>query len=401
MNLDVLSEIAGSYPAAVVDVLVDLAPWLLLGLVLAGVIEWVLPASKVLSWLGAGRRFAVLRAALLGVPLPLCSCGVVPVALALRRRGAGRAATVSFLVTTPQSGADSIAATWGLMGAPFAIARSVLTFVTGLAAGWAVQWVDPEPQSASLKIDAEEKTEGLLRRVFSPGWSILVSIHGSLILGILLAAAVSVAVPDGAVTGALAGMAGLLVMVALALPLYVCATASIPLAMQFVDKGFSPGAAFVFLLVGPATNFATALIVRREIGGRAMAAYLSAITFFGLGAGLAIDALKIPLAGAMTSHRHASGGTLEALSASLLAGGLVFLWLNHLFSQREDLMSEHVLTVEGMTCDHCRRTVEKAVGSVPGADNISVDLSSGQVGFDGADPEPVKRAIRDAGFDTP
>ncbi|MDE5959958.1 MAG: permease, partial [Muribaculaceae bacterium] len=113
--------------------LCEMAPYLLLGFLFAGMLHAFLPASFYNRHLGRPGFWSVAKAAMFGVPLPLCSCGVIPTAMSMRRQGASRAATVSFLISTPQTGVDSILATGSLLGWPLALIRPIAAFATALA----------------------------------------------------------------------------------------------------------------------------------------------------------------------------------------------------------------------------------------------------------------------------
>ncbi|MGE4158766.1 MAG: permease [Planctomycetota bacterium] len=377
----------------------EMAPYLLIGFGLAGVVERLLPEEKVRRWL-SGSNLGILRAALLGVPLPLCSCGVIPVALALHRRGASRAATATFLITTPMSGADSIAATWGMMGPQFTILRTLLTFASGLIAGATVRWIcgpeDERPLTDTAVLPSHSGRLGWL----APGWDLLQSLSGWILVGVALSALLSVSVPDGAFAS-VGSTAGLFIMSVIGFPLYVCATSSIPLALEFVHKGFTPGAAFVFLLAGPATNVITGMIVWKELGLRTTLAYLGAIFVCAISGGAFIDAVGVDLVMDHGDHIHAD--SWSAISAWILAG-LMLLSFGVRWRPRrkpEPGVATQILRVQGMTCEHCRKTVTQAIEGVPGARDVLVNLQAGEARFEGADPDAVRTAVRAAGFNTP
>ncbi len=316
--------------ASIWSVYLDTAVWLLLGLVVAGLIKGYIPEARMSAWLGDGGAGAPLRAALVGAPLPLCSCGVLPVALGLRRNGASRGATVSFLISTPETSVDSITVTYALMGPLMAVVRPVAALATALLTGLAAALVPeraaarpgPEPEGAGCcgagaaeatgdtagccgaapgpeacgSGSSEEKTA----ETREPGWkrgigytlsTMLDDIAGWLALGIVVAGLVAYLVPPGALAEWGGGPWAMLAMLVVGIPMYVCATASTPLAAAMMLAGVSPGAALVFLLVGPATNFAGLAIIGRELGRRTLAVYLAGLAVTSVVLGLALDAV--------------------------------------------------------------------------------------------------------------
>jgi hypothetical protein len=390
----------------------EMAPYLLFGFLVAGLLSAWLREESVAKYLG-GRGFgATLRAALIGVPMPLCSCGVIPVAASLRRHGAGRGAAVCFLASTPQTGVDSIAATWGLLGPLFAGIRVAVAFVTGLVAGTATDLIDRRedaPRTGGER-EASAPPEPFGKRVAAALRYGFVTLPGdigrSLLLGLLLAGLIAVLLPDSMLGAQFkTGWPAYLAALAISVPLYVCSTGSIPLAAAMVAAGVSPGAALIFLIAGPATNIATITTTLRTLGTRATAAYLASIVGCSLAAGLLLDA-ALP-AGRMAEemHRHAEGvAPFHHASAALLLAVIGFAFATRARGGREaagdeggnDLQFE----VEGMTCSHCAATVEKAALSVPGVKTARVSLPARRVTIDGPrlDPDRIASSIREAGF---
>jgi len=279
--------------------------YVLIGLLAAGLVHVFVSRAFLTRHLGGRGFWPVAKAALVGAPLPLCSCSVLPTAFALRERGAGRGATVSFLISTPETSFDSIAVTWALMGPLMAIVRPVAAVVTAVVAGVAetIRGRDarePEPTAPACphcESDAHAAEEhadppGRWRRfrrfvLFEMGDEI----GPTLALGLLLAGLVAAFVPEEFFTTYLGNRwASMGIMLLVGLPLYVCATASTPLAAALMLKGLNPGAALVFLLVGPATNLATVLTVGKMLGKGAAALYVVMIAVFSLVFGAALDA---------------------------------------------------------------------------------------------------------------
>jgi len=283
------------------DMLYQAGLYVVVGLLAAGLVHIFVSQAFLTRHLGGRGFWPVVKAALVGAPLPLCSCSVLPTAFALRERGAGRGATVSFLISTPETSFDSIAVTWALMGPVMAIVRPAAAVATALAAGAAEALRgrhEAEPASlppicSKCASDTCEHAapEGRLRRfvrfiLFDMGDEI----GPTLALGLLLAGLVAAFVPNDFFTTYLGNRwASMGVALLVGLPLYVCATASTPLAAALMMKGLNPGAALVFLLVGPATNLATILTVGKMLGKASAALYVAMIVAFSLLFGVALD----------------------------------------------------------------------------------------------------------------
>lgn len=280
----------------------EMAPYLLLGFGCAALLRCVVTDETVKRHLGQGGWRQTVKAALIGVPLPLCSCGIIPVAASLREQGGSPGAVTSFTASTPQTGVDSILATGALLSWPFAAIRVAVAFVSGVLAGTLVDRFaslsskfpstkssccsTPEPSSCC---SSETSTPDSSSSATTQNSSFKGALHfgfvrlpadigGSLLLGLFLAAVLTVLLPSDLsgsrwTTGALA----YLITTAAAIPLYVCSTGSIPMAYALIHAGFSPGAALIFLIAGPATNTATITALVRMLGSKAVALYLVAI----------------------------------------------------------------------------------------------------------------------------
>ncbi len=291
------------------SLLLDSSPYILFGILVAGMLKMFLSTDYIARNLGGGRFRPVFKAALLGVPIPLCSCGVLPAAASLKKQGASTGATTAFLISTPESGIDSIAISWALLDPIMTFARPVIAFVTAFVAGIAENLFDVS--TGPLKIDKNCSVDGCcdgescdpgdhsnhhsfgerigagMKYAFGELWG---DLAGWFTLGLFLAGFITAAVPDNVVTAYLGGGLGaMLLMLLVGVPLYICATASTPIAAAMILKGVSPGAALVFLLVGPATNVASLSVLVALLGKRAVAIYLSTIAFVSILAGLLLD----------------------------------------------------------------------------------------------------------------
>ena len=294
------------------ELYLEAAPWLLFGLLAAGLLKALVPQQRMVRWLGGRGCWTVVKAALVGAPLPLCSCGVLPAALGLRRGGAGRGPTVSFLVATPETGADSIALSYALLGPFMAVVRPFAAILSAVFAGLLTALAERGERREEVVVPAaaascgdggcgcsapaETVARAHLGRRVGEGLryalsDILDDISGWLVLGLLVAGAVATWVPPSALAGLGSGPLAMVAMLAVGVPMYICATASTPLAAALLVAGMSPGTVLVFLLAGPATNMATLAVVGRELGRRTLAAYLAGIAIASIALGLLTDAL--------------------------------------------------------------------------------------------------------------
>ncbi|MFQ5952635.1 MAG: SO_0444 family Cu/Zn efflux transporter [Candidatus Omnitrophota bacterium] len=282
-----------------------MAPYLLFGYLFAGIIHIFIDQAMVSRHLGGSNLFSVIKAALFGIPLPLCSCGVIPAAMSLRKEGASRGAVLSFLISTPTTGVDSIFATYSLMGGLFTIYRILASFITGVLSGIAANFfirepVTPQEEKAKCKLCDEEREHihapsHQIRGAFTYAFGDLLSdTGGPLLLGILIGGVITYFLPGDFISKYLgSGIIAMFVMLIVGIPMYVCATASIPIASALILKGINPGAAFVFLVAGPATNVVTMTVVAQNIGRKALVIYLGSIAFGSIAMGLLLDRIYL------------------------------------------------------------------------------------------------------------
>ncbi len=246
-----------SFFISLLNVVCEMAPYLLLGFLIAGVLHVFVPQRFYANYLSRNNKFSVLWAALLGVPLPLCSCGVIPTAIGLRNEKASKGAIASFLIATPQTGIDSILATFSLMGLGFAIIRPVAALITGVCGGLLVNRL--------VREDDRNRIWRVLRYAY---YDMLRDIGLRLLIGLIVAALIQVAVPDEFfLSFGSQPLLQMLVILIIAVPMYICSTGSIPVAAALMMKGLSPGAALVMLMAGPAVNLASILVVHKSMGG--------------------------------------------------------------------------------------------------------------------------------------
>lgn len=303
-----------------------MAPYLLFGFLVAGIMSVLISPKLVERHLGGRGLWPVVKASLFGVPLPLCSCGVIPVTVSLRKHGASKGASISFLLSTPQTGVDSFFVTYSLLGPVFAILRPLVAFITGIIGGSAVGVIAHKPteenqvdQNASPENGCQDECckktkESKFVRVLKYGFLTLPEDIGRpMLLGLIIAALISAFVPgDFVVEGAeTVGTFGtMLIMMALGIPVYVCATASVPLAAVMIMKGICPGAVLVFLMTGPATNAAAFATIWKVMGTRTALIYITTVIFCALGFGLLLEAAFPDLSVSIQEHFHEMGPTM-------------------------------------------------------------------------------------------
>lgn len=332
---------------------IDMGIYILFGLLAAGVLHQLISETWIQKHLGSDTHGSVYKAALFGTPLPLCSCSVIPFAASLRRNGASKGATLSFLISTPITGIDSILATFGMFGWVFTLYRVFTSIVIAIAAGMLMNIFEPKeavkkggsftataPNITPIirqETKAEVKKPFSLIAVFEYG---LVTLLGSfskpLFWGLLIGAFITAALPtnlhelfnDNR-------LLGYFIAVAIAAPMYVCATASLPIAASLIIAGVSPGAAFIFLSAGPATNTVTMGVVKSMLGTRALVLYLSVIAIgsilFGALIDLGFDTLSITMDVDLHEHR----GLVEQTAAALLLGLIGWHLLRGFFQKKD------------------------------------------------------------------
>lgn len=462
----------------------EMAPYLLLGFLLAGLMHVYVPNTLYKKYLSGNSLKSVVLSALFGIPLPLCSCGVIPTAMGLRREGASKGATVSFLIATPQTGVDSIIATYSLMGLPFAIVRPIAAMVTAIFGGWLTNKLTLSPaqtlspaspsmgRSATAKAEVSQsntnqnlpitrevpeghfcqrdKSRGSIVDVLRYAFVEMMEDIGKwLIVGLVIAGLITALVPNSwfaAFQGN--SLLSILFVLLLSIPMYLCATGSIPIAVALMMKGLTPGAALVLLMAGPASNAASIMVINKVLGRKTLSVYLASIVTGAVVFGLGIDYL-LPTEW-FTGLLHVGDGCHDSCCEaglgwfSVVCTVLLLLLLLHAMSPwklcesgchchdhdchchdhdchchdeehchcHEDECHCHegechchddkemVIRVEGMNCNHCAANVKKAIDSVTGVEQSEVLLHEKQARVVGHfDEEEVLSAIRSLGFE--
>ncbi len=332
-------------------VLVKAAPYMLLGLFVAGLLRALIPQGFVDRHLGGAGFLSVVKASLIGVPLPVCSCGVIPLAMGLRRQGAGRGATTAFLIATPETGVDSISITYALLDPLMTIVRPLAAFATALTAGFLVNSLpDTGEQGAEaasqcggsetpccngndpgcccachVRPGLVQRLQDGLRFSFS---KLMGDIGPVLLLGFLIAGIISFFVPESFIEDHLGGgLVPMLIMLLAGIPVYVCATASTPIVAALALKGLSPGAALVFMLAGPATNVTTIGVIASTMGKRVAVVYVTVIAAVSLLLGVAVNylygLLALDIGGWAAAHDPGHGRLVPVAAAFLLLALIV------------------------------------------------------------------------------
>jgi uncharacterized membrane protein YraQ (UPF0718 family) len=310
--------------------LAEMSPYLLLGFLVAGLVSVFLSSEFVRRHLGKRSFGAVVKASLFGVPLPLCSCGVMPVALSLKEAGAGNGAAVSFLISTPQTGIDSIAITYSLMGPVFAIIRPIAAFISGVLGGTVVNMFGgpeqkPEPQTCSScssgkSAEAKKPRGNIFVRALKFGFLHLPKETGrAMLIGLIAAALITALVPEDFFTSQVSsGFPMLLLMVLVGIPIYVCSSASVPIAVALLIKGISPGAALVFLMTGPASNAASYVVMWKQFGARCAVLYFVSVVVSALAAGMIVDYFALEMGVKMVNTQMAMPSPLLMNSSAVV-----------------------------------------------------------------------------------
>ena len=392
------------------NIIGEMAPYLLLGFFIAGVLHVFVPQKFYAKYLSRNNRLSVLWAALLGIPLPLCSCGVIPTAVGLRNEKASKGAVASFLIATPQTGIDSILATFSLMGLGFAVIRPVAALVTGVCGGLLVNRLCKDDEAmfnGQCSIDNEERGNKIWRVLKYAYYDMMRDLGLRLLIGLIVAALIQVAVPDEFfLSFGSQPLLQMLIILAIAVPMYICSTGSIPVAAALLMKGLSPGAALVMLMAGPAVNMASILVVHKSMGRRFTFIYLMTIVGFSMLFGLLLNAtgwnfsLAAHDACCMTS---ALPSLFKLICATLLTLFILFALIMKFFSKfttKKPFDPDVVVyRVEDMHCSHCEAAVVRAVEDLPGVEKAKASASANTLTIKGpATEETIRKAVEGIGY---
>jgi len=385
----------------------EMSPYLIFGFFIAGILKILIPKEKIYYHLSSSNFYSILKATLLGIPLPLCSCGVIPVATYLDKEGSSKGATTSFLISTPTTGIDSIFATYSLLGPIFAIIRPISAFFSGIFAGTLVNIFEKEKQNKKIKKNFScnlclnetshfHSLKEKIKIIFKYGFYELIEDTGKwIIIGILIGGLISTFVPKYFVLKYLGKpLYSYTLMLLIGIPMYVCATGSIPIASSLILKGMTPGAGLVFLFTGPATNSATLTFVLGKLGKRNFLIYLFSIIIWAVIFGIFIDFLW-KFQGYSMIHLHKNRllpGWFKISSSFLL-----FLLILNTFKFKKKNESTKEFEIPNMKCKHCIKTIENEFKKAGITVYVNLKNKKLYVPFD-LDEEKVERIVKKAGY---
>ncbi|MCR4959437.1 MAG: permease [Prevotella sp.] len=395
---------------SLLNVVCEMAPYLLLGFLIAGILHVYVPQRFYANYLSRDNKLSVLWAALLGVPLPLCSCGVIPTAIGLKNEKASRGAIASFLIATPQTGIDSILATFSLMGLGFAIVRPVAALITGVCGGLLVNRLihndnTTDDAPSACQVERGSKPWRVLKYAY---YDMLRDIGLRLLIGLVVAALIQVVVPDEFfLSFGSQPLLQMLVILAIAIPMYICSTGSIPVAAALMMKGLSPGAALVMLMAGPAVNLASILVIHKAMGRRFTSLYLLTIVGFSILFGLLLNATGLQFYATAGQDACCAGETalpspFKLICATILTLLIIYALMMKLFSKFANKPLDPdttVYRVEDMHCSHCEAAVVRAVEKVPGVESAKASASANTLTVKGpATEEAIRTAVESVGY---
>jgi uncharacterized protein len=405
----IVTTIIRDYFIGLLQLGATMAPYLLLGFLLAGFAHAWFPKNWIRKHLGGNGWVESIKASLFGIPLPVCSCGVIPLAKELKKRGAGNAGVTAFLISTPQTGVDSITATAGLMGAPFAVIRVLVAFTSGVVAGGIVSLFERATTRVLPDVTAQDQHSAQPRSLGSILYYGLVELPGelrrSLILGLAIAAIIAAWLPGlSSLTADSPRWIAYMGVLLLSVPLYVCSTGSIPIAFALITAGFSPGTALIFLVAGPSTSMVTLTTMTRIVGWRNTAVYLATLAVIGVSAAMILDQtnLSTSMQEALCHSHEQSNHWFEWICLAILLSALFFEPLRSLMNKQDKPQepsaiadSTWTMQVDGMGCKKCIAKVTRLLESVSGVQNITVDLASSTVTFSAisADREKITNTL--------
>ena len=393
----------------------EMSVYLLLGFLFAGILHVLVPQQLFSKYLSKNSWSSVLYATLFGIPLPLCSCGVIPTGMALYREGASKGSVVAFLIATPQTGVDSIIATYSLLGLPFAVIRPIVALCTAMFAGLTTNIFTLKESSATVKQQNSKEQEALtfaqkIKNVFRYGYvEMMEDIGKMLMFGLIVAGLISYFVPDNffMIFGNNTILTMLLVLI-VAIPMYVCATGSIPIAIALMMKGMSPGTALVLLMAGPAANIASMLVIGKVLGKKTFTLYLTTLIIGAITSGLIIDnflpAAWFDVSNFVMAGHHGGHFYNFKIICSII---LLALFVNSIIQKKnkENLMQSTsnktiAFKIDGMNCNHCKNNVTKAISALKSVKTVNVNLSEGIASVEGdASDAEIKTAVEAIGFE--
>ena len=397
----------------------EMSFYLLLGFLFAGILHVLVPQQLFSKYLSKNNWVSVLYATLFGIPLPLCSCGVIPTAMALYKEGASKGSVISFLIATPQTGVDSIIATYSLLGLPFAIIRPIAAFFTSIFAGLVTNVFTSKEESVKVTVQENKEEQKLsfsqkIKKVFQYGYVEMMEDIGKMLLfGLIIAGLIAYFVPDNFFTIFKGNtILTMLLILVVAIPMYVCATGSIPIAIALMMKGMSPGTALVLLMAGPAANIASMMVIGKVLGKKTFIVYLITLIIGAICFGLFIDNFLPASWFDVSSFTNAAAehhkgvfcyikNICSFILFALLANSILFKRNREEAEIMENNVSKNAIAfkIEGMECNNCKNNVIRVLSNLKSVKSVTVNLNKSVAYVDGnPTDEEVKSAVEAIGF---
>ena len=388
---------------------IEISPYLILGFLVSGFLFIFTSKEMVANNLGKPGFVSVSKASLFGVPMPLCSCGVIPVATSMHKRGASKGATLSFLISTPQTGIDSILLTLNQMGLQFAIIRPIVALLTGIIGGLLGEKLTQNEANEVIKQNQTDTKKTYVDGIKYAFITLPADIIKPLLKGIIISGLIAILIPnDFFASYNFTGLSAMVLVAVASVPIYVCATASVPVAMSLMAKGLEPGAAFVFLMAGPATNAATISVILNSLGKKIVISYVSVIfvssILFGSLINIFLDPNTIPM---NMDHHHHNHNSLWNIFSDLSVYTMLIIIFYYLFSKikrrsnaMDNINNDNAYLITGMTCNHCKQTATEAIENCTGVEKVEIDLDSGKAYIQGSDinDDEIITSIKSVGF---
>jgi len=401
-------EIFFKFLKETIRLFLEMSPYLILGFFFTGLLHIFISEKYIKKNFSTNGFSSIFKAAFFGVPLPVCSCGVIPIAESIRKDGASKSSTMAFLVSTPSSGVDSIFATYALLGPIYAIIRPIASLFSGIIIGIVTFFAEKTQNSNSVVRNKKAESGNTPKRTIKDGikygFKVIPSdIAKWLIIGVIVGGMISTLVPEDFGTRYLEStVLNYLMILIVSIPLYVCATGSIPIAVSLLAKGVLPGAALAFLIAGPATNTVTISFVLKRMGKKIAFLYVFTIMLvsilFGVLFDLIISRADINL-NLMMNHGHNELDFYEIISGIVL----ILILINSKFNLWGFKMNKgniYSIKVSDMTCQHCKMKIEGVVNKIEGIEKFSVDLKNQEVliDTDKVQKDIIINKIKEAGY---
>ena len=397
----------------------EMSFYLLLGFLFAGILHVLVPQQLFSKYLSKNNWLSVLYATLFGIPLPLCSCGVIPTAMALHKEGASKGSVISFLIATPQTGVDSIIATYSLLGLPFAIVRPVAAFFTSIFAGLVTNVFTSNEKTVKVAIQKNKEEQKLsfsqkIKKVFQYGYVEMMEDIGKMLLfGLVIAGLIAYFVPDNFFTIFKDNtILTMLLILIVAIPMYVCATGSIPIAIALMMKGMSPGTALVLLMAGPAANIASMMVIGKVLGKKTFVIYLITLIIGAISFGLIMDNFLPASWFDVSSFTNVSAEHHKGVFCyfkNICSFILFALLVNSILFHKDKCDCEKeentasikniAFKIDGMRCNNCKNNVIKAINNLSSVKSVNVSLEKSIAYVEGnPTDEEIKSAVEAIGF---